>query len=112
MCDYLIVGINSDELVREYKNKTPNVNVQDRAKIVSALKVVDQVVITETLDKIEMFNKLKFNAIFIGDDWKENARWKKTEEELAVYNVPVEYLPYTKGISTTILKEKIKNGKM
>lgn len=107
MCDYLIVGINSDDLVLMYKNKKVNISQNDRARIVEALKVVDEVHIVDTLDKKIAHDKFNFDAIFIGDDWKGNERWKNTEEELSKIGVKVEYLPHTEGISTTILSNKI-----
>lgn len=107
-CDYLIVGVNSDELVLRYKNKKTTIPAKDRARIVQAMKVVDKVVITNTLDKSWLLSKLHFDVIFIGDDWKGNERWKKTEEDLALHGVPVEYLPHTDGISTTELTNKIR----
>lgn len=107
LCDYLIVGVNSDALVMSYKNKKTNISEQDRAKIVSAIKGVDKVIITTTLDKKIIHDMISFDAIFIGDDWKGNERWKKTEEELAKAGAEVVYLPHTDGISTTIISEKI-----
>lgn len=107
MCNYLIVGINSDDLVLMYKNKKVNISQNDRARIVEALKVVDEVHIVDTLDKKIAHDKFNFDAIFIGDDWKGNERWKNTEEELSKIGVKVEYLPHTEGISTTILSNKI-----
>ena len=109
MCDYLIVGVNSDELVMNYKNKKTNIKQNDRATIVNAIKGVDKVVITNTLDKIAIFNSLKFDAIFIGDDWKNNSRWIETKKELNKIGVDVVFLPHTDGISTTELTQKIKN---
>lgn len=109
-CDYLIVGVNSDNLVWSYKNKIPNIKEKDRAKIVYAIKGVDKVIITETLDKAKILEKVKFDAIFIGDDWKGNKRWSDTEKELAKYGVDVVYLPHTDGISTTIINEIIQGG--
>ena len=109
-CEQLIVGLNSDELVMKYKNRKVNIPEQDRARIVEAIKVVDKVMIVETLDKKVAWNKIHFNAIFIGDDWKGNDRWKKTEEELSEVNVPVIYLPHTEGISTSKLTQRIKNN--
>ncbi len=107
LCDYLIVGVNSDELVMSYKNKKTNIPAQDRAKIVSAIKGVDKVIITTTLDKKIIHEMISFDAIFIGDDWKGNERWKKTEEELAKVGAEVVYLPHTDGISTTMISERI-----
>ena len=110
MCDYLIVGVNSDKLVKEYKNKETKSNQLDRAKIVSNLRMVDEVIITNTLDKELIYKHIKFDAIFIGDDWKNNDRWQKTEEQLKKYNVPVVYLPHTDGISSTMLRENFSDN--
>jgi len=103
-CDYLIVGINSDKLVEKYKHKTPVICEQDRQTIVANIKAVDECVVVDTLDKVEAWNNLHFDAIFIGDDWKGNERWRKTEEELAPLGAEVVYLPHTEGISSTILR--------
>ncbi len=106
-CDYLIVGVNSDSLVMQYKNKKTNIKQEDRAAIVNAIKGVDKVVIANTLEKLEIYKHINFDAIFIGDDWKGNERWKKTEDELSKFGVDVVYLPHTDGISTTMLTQKI-----
>lgn len=109
LCDYLIVGVNSDELVKKYKNKETNICDDQRLEIVKALKVVDEAVISSTLDKLDAYKKFKFDAIFIGDDWQGDERWKKTEEDLKTVGAVVKYLPHTEGISTTILLNDIKN---
>ena len=103
-CEYLIVGVNSDKLVKQYKKKTPIINESDRSEIVRNLKAVDKSEIVDTLDKVEIYKNLSFDAIFIGDDWKGNERWTQTERDLAVYNIPVIYLPHTPNVSSTILK--------
>ena len=95
-----------------YKGKETNIKENDRASIVSAIKGVDKVIITNTLDKTSIWKELGFNAIFIGDDWKGNARWKNTEIELSKYGVDVIYSPHTEGISTTIINKKIKENKI
>lgn len=104
-CDILIVGINSDELVKSYKNKVPVVSEINRATIVKNIKSVDKCIIVNTLDKEKILNSIKFNAIFIGSDWQGNKRWKDTEEIMKKYNVDVVYLPHTDGISSTILRD-------
>lgn len=106
-CEHLIVGINSDKLVKEYKNKDTYINQNDRAAIVNSIKSVDKVFITSTLDKEEILKKIKFDVIFIGDDWKGNPRWIETENILKKYNVDVVYLPHTDGISTTIISKEV-----
>ena len=103
-CEILIVGVNSDNLVEQYKKKTPIINESDRSEIVRNLKAVDECEIVSTLDKVEIYKQIQFDAIFIGDDWKGNERWLQTEKDLAAYDVPVVYLPHTPNVSSTILK--------
>lgn len=105
-CEKLIVGINSDQLVWQYKQKRPVINENERAEIIKALRYVDEVVICDTLKKTEMWNKVHFDAIFIGDDWKGNARWAQTEKDLAPLGADVVYLKHTDGISSTLLRTK------
>jgi len=105
-CDYLIVGVNSDQLVEAYKKKIPVINELERKTIIENLKAVDECIIVATLDKVEVLNECHFNAIFIGDDWQGNPRWKQTEEDLKPFGVDVVYLPHTDGISSTILRTK------
>lgn len=107
MCDYLIVGVNSDSLVKDYKSKVPIIGEGDRAKIIENLKAVDRVVIVDTLDKKILHQKFNFDAVFIGSDWKGSERWAKTEIELSEVGCDVIYLPHTDGISSTLLRNKI-----
>lgn len=108
-CDKLIVGVNSDLLVQDYKKKTPVVNEYNRAEIIRNIKAVDECIIVETLDKVEILKKYKYDAIFIGDDWKGNDRWAQTEIDLKPYGVDVVYLPHTPDVSSTILREEEPN---
>lgn len=110
-CERLIVGVNSDYLVHEYKNKFPIIDENSRKSIVGSIKAVDECLIVDTLDKIKVHGKLEFDAVFIGDDWKGNPRWKKTEAELKEIGVDLIYLPYTSGISSTELR-KVMDEKM
>ena len=86
-CDYLIVGVNADDLVESYKNKRPIVPLEERAEIVRAIRYVDEVIVTTTLDKKQVWEKVHFN------------------EELGAKLV---FLPYTKDTSSTMLREKLK----
>ena len=103
-CEYLIVGVNSDELVKSYKNKIPVINQEERRLIVENIKAVDQCVLVSTLSKSELWKEYQFDAIFIGDDWKGNARWAQTEKDLAQFGAKVVYLPHTDGVSSTMLR--------
>ncbi len=107
-CDFLIVGVNADNLVQQYKHKTPVINESDRAEIVRNIKAVDSAVIVHTLDKEVALSMYHFDAIFIGDDWKGNPRWEKTKIDLAKHGVDLVFLPHTEGISSTILRPEEK----
>ena len=107
-CDYLIVGVNADDLVESYKNKRPIVPLEERAEIVRAIRYVDVVFVTTTLDKKQVWEKVHFNEIYIGDDWKGNARWEKTGKEMEELGAKLVFLPYTKDTSSTMLREKLK----
>ena len=108
-CDYLIVGVNSDELVENYKHKRPSIPLEERAEIVRAIKYVDEVIITDTLDKMQVWNKIRFDEIYIGDDWKGNERWAQTGRDMEAVGARLVYLPYTKDTSSTMLREKLKD---
>lgn len=106
LCDWLVVGVNADDLVKAYKHKTPVINEEERRIIVANIKAVDECVIATTLDKVKIWNKIHFDAIFIGDDWKGNSRWLQTEIDLKPYGAEVVYLPHTDGVSSTMLRPK------
>ena len=103
-CDKLIVAINSDDLTLSYKNKKPIINEIDRKYIVENIKCVDSAFIVDTLDKEKIYENVNFDAIFIGDDWKGNARWTETEEQMKKHMVDIVYLPYTQKISSSKLR--------
>ena len=105
-CDYLVVGVTTDELAL-YKNKTPIIPFDERIRIVQALKCVDKAVPQENMNKLEACKKYNANVIFVGDDWKGTDKWNKIEEELKTINAEVVYFPYTKGTSSTILRDKL-----
>lgn len=106
-CEYLIVGVHSDEVVHQYKHRYPIIPEEERARIVGAVKGVDRVVINEVRDKLTLLERYHFDVVFIGDDWKGTERWNNFEKILGEQNVDVIYVPYTKGISTTDIRKKI-----
>jgi glycerol-3-phosphate cytidylyltransferase len=104
-CDYLIVGVSTDEVVQGYKKKTPVIPFEERIAIVEAVKYVDEVVPQKSMDKFEAWEKLKFDAIFHGDDWKGSKMYEEIEKKFSAVGVEMVYFPYTKGTSSTILGE-------
>lgn len=105
-CDYLIVGVSTDELVQSYKNKTPTIPFEDRVAIVEAIKYVDKVVPQSNMDKLVAWKELKFDAVFHGDDWKGSSLYSDIEKKLETVGVKMIFLPHTAGISSTELTGK------
>lgn len=106
-CDFLVVGVNADELVKQYKNKSVIVPLEERMDIVGSIRYVDRVVACDTLDKRVAFEKVHFNRLFIGDDWKGNPRWEETGRIMKELGVELIYLPHTQGTSSTMLRDKL-----
>ena len=106
-CEYLIVGVSTDELVQSYKNKTPIIPFEERAEIVKSLEFVDEVVKQSTMNKFEAWQEHKFDVMFHGDDWKNSDMWKEYEKQFNELGVDIVYFPYTKDTSSTILREKL-----
>lgn len=111
-CDYLIVGVSTDDLV-SYKNKKAVIPFEERIEIVRAIKYVDEVVPQVNMDKMEAWNNLHFNVMFVGDDWKGTPKWEAFEKQFAEVGVEIVYFPYTKGTSSTLINStliKLRNG--
>lgn len=106
MCDKLIVGVTTDDLVA-YKNKRVVIPYVERVQIVRAIEHVDAVVPQETLDKFEIWEKLKFDVMFVGDDWHQSPRWVELDKQFRDVGVRIIYFPYTKGTSSTLLNETL-----
>tara|TARA_B000000475_G_scaffold270353_1_gene265829 strand:+ start:859 stop:1284 length:426 start_codon:yes stop_codon:yes gene_type:complete len=107
MCDHLIVGVTVDDLVA-YKNKKAVIPYQERLEIVRSIKYVDATIAQESMDKFKMWEKLKFDVLFVGDDWFETPEWKEFEEQFKEVGVKVVYFPYTKSTSSTMLNNTLK----
>lgn len=108
-CDYLIVGVSTDENVQNYKHKTPIIPYEQRAAIVESIAYVDQVVPQENMDKLSAWKKLHFNALFHGDDWKNSDMYNDLVKQFSEVGVDVVFLKHTDGISTTGLISEVKN---
>lgn len=107
-CDYLIVGVSTDECVESYKHHAPIIPYDQRAAIVAAIKYVDEVVPQTTMDKLEFLKVRHFDVMFHGNEWKGTELYNKYEVEFAEYGARIEYLSHTDGISSTMLRNLIK----
>ena len=106
MCDKLVVGVTTDELV-SYKNKKAIIPYEDRIEIVRRIKYVDAVVPQKDMNKVLMCKKLGASYLFVGDDWYDTDKWKNYERELKKIGCKVIYFPYTERISSTLLRESL-----
>lgn len=107
LCDNLIVGVTVDSLVK-YKHKNSVIPFEERIEIVRNIKCVDAAIPQEDLDKFKMWEKLKFDVLFVGDDWYQSPRWKSLEQKFKKVGVRIIYFPYTKGTSSTLLNATLK----
>lgn len=106
-CDYLIVGVSTDELVTSYKEHRPIIPYEQRTAIVEAIKYVDKVVPQTSLNKIDAWNEYKFNIMFHGSDWESSDLYKDIVIQLSNVGVKTIFLPYTPNISSSILRKKL-----
>ena len=107
-CDYLIVGITTDELAMSVKGEKPFISFEERVEIVESIKFVDEVVPQTTYNKMKAWNNLKFDRMFVGDDWKDTKEWIQIEKDFSEYNVEIIYFSYTSHTSSTILRDILK----
>ncbi len=110
LCEFLIVGVTADELV-SYKGKKAIISLEDRMEIVESIRYVDKVVVQDNMDKMAAWEKYKFNVVFVGDDWKGTEKWIRIEDMFKKINVDVVYFPYTKKVSSTLLRIQIQSNK-
>ena len=108
MCDKLIVGVTTDDLVA-YKHKKAVIPFEERLEIVRNIKCVDVAVPQTTMDKFEAWKKLRFDVMFVGDDWYGTEKWKDYERQFNEVGVRIIYFPYTKGTSSTLINQTLNN---
>ena len=97
-CDYLIVGVTADDFDKTKYTK----EMLKKSDVVESGKPIYKIIDDENWEKVH------FNEIYIGDDWKGNARWEKTGKEMEELGAKLVFLPYTKDTSSTMLREKLK----
>jgi glycerol-3-phosphate cytidylyltransferase len=108
LCDKLIVGVTTDELV-SYKNKKAVIPFLERIEIIRACRFVDLAVPQSTMDKLDAWNRYKFNIMFVGDDWYKTDKWSEFEIEFNLLDVRIIYFPYTTSTSSTLINQTLLN---
>jgi glycerol-3-phosphate cytidylyltransferase len=107
MCDRLVVGVTTDELMAEYKKKEPVIPFTERCEILRGLRCVDVVIAQKTMDKLKTWEKIRFDVMFVGDDWYQTPKWKGIQKKFNKLGVRIVYFPYTQGTSSTLINETL-----
>ena len=102
-CDYLIVGVHESGA---WKGKETFIPFEERVEILKSIKYVDEVHKSLTEDS-DAWNIYHFDKLFVGDDYKGSKRFLKYEQFFRDKGVEIVYFPYTKGTSSTQLREKL-----
>lgn len=109
-CRHLVVGVASDEYVEYLKGRPPVVPCDERIDIISALGIVDEVVIDRSENKLAVWQQRPFDAIFKGTDWEGTPRGYRLESAMSGVGVAVVYFPYTRHTSSSMLRSFLTNG--
>jgi glycerol-3-phosphate cytidylyltransferase len=104
--DYLIVGVSSDKLIKKYKKIKPIISYKDRVAIIEELKCVDEVIKQEAFFDIKQLKKYNIDTIILGNDW-DGKEFPELDKCLKALKIKMVYVPYTKRLSTSKIKEKI-----
>ncbi len=107
-CNHLIVGVTLDEVVQQYKDKTPVIPFEERMQIVGAIKYVDEVVPQVSMNKMEAWKRLHFDVMFHGNDWQGSSMYEEIVKDFQKVGVDVVFLPHTDGVSSSQLTEFVK----
>jgi len=106
--DVLVVGVVSDGGCLAYKGFTPVQNSQKRARMIEALGFVDVVELQPSTDPTPLLERYRPDVMTHGDDWE---RLREGAETLERLGIEWKLIPYTPGISSTVLREKRQNGR-
>ncbi|MBS6642242.1 MAG: adenylyltransferase/cytidyltransferase family protein [Clostridiaceae bacterium] len=111
-CEYLIVGVLTDELVVHFKGKPPYIPFDERLEIVGSIKYVDKAVpvTLDNIDKMAAWELYKFDCLFSGDDYVNNESWIVDKKRLNQVGSDIYFFPYTKSTSSTQIKKALGRG--
>jgi glycerol-3-phosphate cytidylyltransferase len=104
LCDYLVVGVTTDEVAAQMKGRKPIIPFDERIEIVGSIKYVDKTIAKSSTNNLLAFEEIHFNVFFKGDDWKDTSKGEELEKLFKPYGVSIQYFPYTKHTSSSILR--------
>ena len=106
----VVVGVLTDQAIASYK-RLPFLTYEQRSEIVANLKGVDEVIPQTTLDYVPNLEKVRPDYVLHGDDWKQGVQAKTRQRVIdciAAWGGKVIDIPYTQGISSSMLNQKLK----
>lgn len=106
-CDLLVVGVATDDALIAMKGKRPIVPFEERMEIVAAIGIVDRVEADHSADKRVVWQRVQFDLLFKGDDWRGTPKGESLERDLAEVGARVQYFPYTVQTSSTELRRAL-----
>ena len=109
LCDRLMVGVTTDELLWAEKGKRAVIPHHERMEIVRAIEHVDAVIAQNDMDKMAVWERVRFDTMFVGDDWFETPRWKELQAGFDAVGVKIVYFPYTQGTSSTLINHVLED---
>lgn len=107
LCEYLIVGVGTDEFMVKRKNRSTVFSYEQRVKILSAIKYVDEIAPETDLDKLGEYKKHKFDVMFAGDDHLDEPIYIDATKALKDLNVETIYIKRENPVSSTKIRRKI-----
>jgi glycerol-3-phosphate cytidylyltransferase len=107
LCERLIVGVSTDELILQNKGQTPIIPFLERIQIIQSIKYVDMVYTQSVSNKLHAHSDLGFTEIYVGDDWQNTEIWIEYEKRFSERNVRVTYFPYTTHTSSSMIRSLI-----
>ena len=109
-CDILIAGVVTDEVAQSVKGRYPIIPFAERVKIVEHLRIVDEVVADDQVEKDLMWERVRYDVLFKGSDWKDTEKGRRLETALDRYDAHIHYFPYTESTSSTQLRALVGDG--
>lgn len=106
-CGVLIAGVVTDEVAEQAKGRRPIIPFEERFEIVQNLAIVDEVIADDTVRKDEMWERVRYDILFKGDDWKGTPKGDALEAKLAERDVSVHYFPYSQTTSSSRLRKLV-----
>jgi cytidyltransferase-like protein len=111
-CEYLLVGVVSDEQAGHGKTHGPYVGEQERLQIVQACRYVDEAFVLPVIASgtRDVYRKYHFDAQFSGSDYEHEPYWLETKAWLQERGSDLIFFPYTETTSSTKLKAAIEKN--